>query len=203
MKKPSRLRLAFLLCLLFISIGLLVRKHFFRTPLRDGLPISGGTSMNVQIKAPLFKQWDNHWSDCKLGATESTIEHAGCTVCAVAMGLSSQGFPINPRELSEQLKSHNGFTSTGLMIWSQIQNITKGRFLIHLDDHPSFVTIDNQLAKGNPLIAKVLYGGAIWHWVLITGKVDHQFIINDPLSPGSENESMIEYPRGIYAIRYL
>jgi ABC-type bacteriocin/lantibiotic exporter with double-glycine peptidase domain len=159
--------------------------------------------MNVQVKAPLYKQWDKRWSDRKLGLTQSTLEHAGCTLCAVAMALSSQGLPLDPGELGDRLQSHDGFTPSGLLVWSQIRTITQGRYSVQIDDHPDFAAIDGQLAKGNPLIAKVLYGGAIWHWVLITGKAENRLLIHDPLSTGPEYESMGEYSGGIYAIRYL
>ena len=81
--------------------------------------------------------------------------------------------------------------------------VTNGSVRVHLDDRPSFGDIDSQLTAGNPVLAKVLYDNRIWHWVLITGKSATDYLIHDPLSTGSQFERMSEYPRGIYAIRYL
>jgi len=62
---------------------------------------------------------------------------------------------------------------------------------------------DRQLAAGNPVIAKVLYKDSIWHWVLITGKHGFKYLIHDPLSTEPKSETMVAYPRGIFALRWV
>ena len=196
-------RLFVLFGVLAVAAALLVWKHFYKRPLGVGIPISGGAAMNTRITAPLFKQWDPVWSKQTLGNTDSPMGSAGCTVCSVAMALSSRGLPLDPGSLNEQLTTKQAFTPTGLLIWSGVSAVTNSNLRAHLDDRPTHEVIDSQLAAGNPVLAKVLYDNRIWHWVLITGKAATDYLIHDPLSSGPQNERMSEYPRGIYAIRYL
>jgi hypothetical protein len=203
MNVSQRLRLSVLFGLLAVALGLFVWKHFRHRPLREGVPISGGTVMNARIPAPLFKQWAPAWKDQHLGNTNSPMASTGCTVCSLAMALTSKGFTFDPGSLNGQLTTQKAFTSSGLLIWSGVNAITNGSMRVHLDDRPTHAVIDTQLAAGNPVLAKVLYDNRIWHWVLITGKSASDYLIHDPLSTGKEYERMTEYPRGIYAIRYL
>lgn len=203
MGTSSRKALFALLCILAIAIALFAWKHFYKRPLGIGVPISGGTAMNTRITAPMFKQWNPTWSKQTLGTTSSPMGSTGCTVCSLAMALSSKGFQFDPGSLNEQLTTHHAFTPAGLLIWSGVSAVTNGSLRAHLDDRPTHGTIDSQLAAGNPVLAKVLYDNRVWHWVLITGKSATEYLIHDPLSSGPEYEQMSEYPRGIYAIRYL
>lgn len=189
--------------LLVAAGGLFAWKRFYKRSPSVGVPISGGIAMDARINAPLYKQWNPAWKDQMLGATESPMGSTGCTVCSVAMALSSRGFPFDPAKLNGQLAKHKAFTSSGLLIWSGVSAVSNGGVKVRLDDNPTHAVIDAQVAAGNPVIAKVLYDNRIWHWVLITGKSGSDYLIHDPLSAGPEYERMSEYPGGIYAIRYL
>lgn len=186
-----------------VAASMLAWRHYYSRPLVIGIPISGGSVMNTRVIAPLFKQWDIAWSKQTLGATDSPMGSTGCTVCSLAMALTARGFQFDPASLNGQLATHQAFTSSGLVIWSGVADVTNGGAKTHLDDRPTHATIDSQLAAGNPVIAKVLYDNRIWHWVLITGKSATDYLIHDPLSSGPEHEPMTAYPGGIYAIRYL
>lgn len=192
-----------ILALAAIAAAILIRRPIKQSPLAIGVPISGGAAMERRIAAPLFKQWNPAWSKQMLGATEFPIATTGCTVCCVAMALSSKGVPFDPAKLNGQLTARQAFTATGLLIWSGVSGVTNGSVKVRLDDHPSFESIDAQLSAGNPVLAKVLYDNRVWHWVLITGKSASEYLMHDPLSPGPEYERMTAYPQGIFAIRYL
>lgn len=119
------------------------------------------------------------------------------------MALASRGFDIDPQKLNLRLSDEGGFTESGLLIWGAISSITDGKFRVKIEDEPTHGSIDRELTKGNPVIAKVRYEDAIWHWVLICGKAGRSYLINDPLGSGKSHENMKNYPKGIYAIRYL
>ena len=118
MSTPSQKKLWLLLAglALALAIGLLVSKRLFKRPLGNGLPISGGTAMDTRITTPLFKQWDPAWRNHALGPTHSPMGSTGCTVCSLAMALSSRGFPFDPGSLNAQLTLQRAFTPTGLLI---------------------------------------------------------------------------------------
>ncbi len=199
----SRKRLIVLLGILVVATAIFAWKHFHHRPPGTGIAVAGGRAMDTRISTPLFKQWDTAWSQQPLGKSNAPMQSTGCTVCCLAMALSSKGFPIDPGRLNGQLTAHNGLTSSGLLIWSGVKEVTNGSWRAHVEDRPTHEAIDSQLAAGNPVIAKVLYDNRVWHWVLITGKSATEYLIHDPLSPGHEFERMEDYPRGIFAIRYL
>ncbi|CAN5365029.1 hypothetical protein BH09VER1_BH09VER1_54660 [soil metagenome] len=203
MKKPPLSRLLPLLGLLIIAAAFLLKKHLSGPSFPSGLPTTGGSPMTVQIAAPPFLQWDTRWSDEKLGQSEEKIGATGCTLCAVSMAINSQGFKNDPASLNKLLIKNGGYTTSGLLIWGSLPAVTKGQFGVQVADHPTYEVIDRQLAQGNPVIAKVLFGDAIWHWVLICGKQDKQYLINDPLGSGPSHQDMANYPKGIFAVRFL
>jgi hypothetical protein len=204
MSSSSRKWLVMLLLgILAGALALLAWNRFHKRPLTVGIPIAGGAAMNTRIAAPLYKQWNPAWSKQTLGDTDSPMGSTGCTVCSMAMALSSKGFPVDPSALNAQLSKAKAFTPFGLLIWSGVGAVTKGGVKVRLDDTPTHRVIDAELAAGNSVLAKVLYHDRIWHWVLITGKAGADYLIHDPLSSGPEYEPMTAYPRGIFAIRYL
>ena len=203
MKKPRR-RLVILLLILLATGAFAYYKFTSRPPAPSGgLSVTGGSEMSVRIETPLFRQWDPRWGNDKLGSTSASLRNYGCTVSATAMALTSQGIKIEPGELNSQLTANNGFTDSGLLIWKGIETVTNEEFGIALNNALSHQLIDQQLKKGNPLIAKVFYNEEIWHWVLITGKEGSQYLMHDPLSVAGKHQSMKDYRSGIFGIRYL
>lgn len=197
-------RLAVIIFVLAI-IGAVAAYRFYFLPRNNGpmgVPVAGGRPLNVKIQTEFYQQHDRRWAKEKLGPSEGTLAHYGCTLCATAMALSSQGFPIDPSQLNADLLERDGFTESGLLIWKGIESVTADKFSIDVINSPTFNVIDDQLAKGNPLIAKVLYAPEIWHWVLVTGKAGDEYLMHDPL--GSDAlEPMKRYRNGIFAVRYV
>ncbi len=163
----------------------------------------GGEPLSVCIDVMPYLQLDPTWRAEKMGNSNGSLGRYGCTVCATAMALTSQGNPINPSELNRVLTEQGGFTASGLLIWASIKEASEDRFGIRIVDRCSHAYLDNQLKAGNPLIAKVLYENRIWHWVLITGKEGDRYLMHDPLGIGVKHEVMEEEFPQIYAIRHL
>lgn len=194
----------FFLVLLLLS-GLAIAFYIRLTNTTEGpqgLPVSGGRPMDVKIDSKYFQQFDRRWSRERLGPSEGLLAHYGCTVCATAMALTSKEIEIDPSELNRSLNENHGFTESGLLIWKGIEAVTEDQFTVDVINKPTYNVIDDQLAKGNPVIAKVFYNSEIWHWVLIVGKTGTEYLMHDPLGD-RPFESMKEYPHGIFAVRYL
>jgi hypothetical protein len=197
----ASLRLPVLVAVLMVVAGVAIKRHYFPGPLRDGLR-SGGVAMEKEIPAPTFQQYDSRWGAQALGHGKETLEHAGCTVCCLAMALSSHGTEVDPPTLNQKLEALHGFTDSSLVIWSFVNPVTDGRFEMVIPEVATYEEIDGELQKGNPVIAKVLYDNRLPHWVLITGKHGPNYVIRDPLGDAPV-ESIEKYPRGIFAVRYL
>lgn len=196
------IRLLLLLLVLVCVAVFAIKRRYFPAPLRDGVCSGSGESLQVNIPAPVFRQHDGRWGEERLGASKGTLENYGCTVCCLAMALSSKGFEIDPGELNRRLLELGGFTESGLIVWGSVPKLTKGGFEIVASNSPTARDIDGQLKAGNPVLAKVLFSNTIPHWVLVTGKRDRTYLINDPLGV-SASVPMDGYPRGVFAIRFL
>ncbi len=203
MKKSFRWRRVLAIVIVAFIAMLAVREIRQRLSVSDAIPTSGGMELNVRIDVEPYLQFDPRWKTKELGSSGAQIGLYGCTLCATAMALSSQGFAIDPIELNDRLNEKQGFTEYGLIIWKSVDAVSEEEFQVVIPRRPTHEIIDNQLAKNNPLIAKVLYQNTIFHWVLITGKLGEEYLIHDPLGDGSSHEKMTEYPSGIYALRYL
>ena len=128
----------------------------------------------------------------------------GCTVCSASMALAAYGIEIDPGELNRRLRSEAGFTRSGLLIWASLAEIAGPRFDVVVRDRFGHGELDDSLMAGDPVIAKVLYGGSIWHWVLVVGKRDLDYLILDPLSTAEAPTPARDlYPDGFYAMRHL
>lgn len=157
-------------------------------------------SRNV-LQVPLYKQWEPSWADDTIGGSEEKLRSVGCTVSCVAMLLSYYGIPVTPKEMNEYLKTNNGYTKQGWLIWQKCADYTQGRVLLEYVGNPAHDRIDKNLEEKNPVIVKVLLNNRIPHWVLIVGKEGNEYIINDPLGPESKPIPLSRYGTKMYALR--
>lgn len=131
-----------------------------------------------------LSQVDPRWKDIQLGTSSSTIGGYGCLITCVSMMLDYYGYNTNPALLNEELKVHAGYANGNLLVWGSIPSIYKevtydGKWEGSRND-----IIDKLLADNRPAIIHVDYNPATapieQHWVLVVGKRDGKYIINDP-----------------------
>jgi hypothetical protein len=133
--------------------------------------------------APL-SQVDPRWKDVQLGTSFSTIGGYGCLITCVSMMLDYYGFDTNPALLNEELKGNAGYSNGNLLMWGQVPVIFPGVTYDGKWEGSRNDIIDKCLADGKPAIIHVDYNPATsaieQHWVLVVGKKDGKYIINDP-----------------------
>lgn len=191
---------------LWFVIPLLVIGLFFgRWFVRGEHPIqpNGGRPLQIKIAAPVLLQTNPLWAEDRLGGSSDTLGNSGCTLCCLSMTMCAIGHGVTPKALNEELRRQNGFTGSGLLIWSAAERLLDGRYAIHISNRPSHATIDAQLEKGTPVIAKLLLDDWVSHWVLIVGKQGQDYLIHDPLGKPAGYEAIGKYNSKIHAIRYL
>lgn len=91
---------------------------------------------------------------------------------SAAMALSGTGHSYNPGTLNSWLKTHGGYASGDLFVWTAINKLGltfKGRV--------SNSEIKHNLDAGNVVILNVHNGG---HWVLAHGYSGDNILVNDP-----------------------
>ena len=190
-----------LLILGFLALGIAL-VLFKRQQQSGAIPTSGGTPLDLAaISGAHFLQSDSRWSESQIGGSGERIAKVGCTICSVAMALDVCGFKTDPDQLNTALKEQNGFTSSGLLKWKAVEEISKGKIKITYLGKPSYPIIDNALKKGQPVIAKIFLNNIVPHWVLIIGMKNGEYLVRDP----AQQQPVILSSRAhsIYAIRIL
>ncbi len=155
---------------------------------------------------PLWQR-DPRWANVRLGTSNTTIGSYGCLLTSVTMyanHLLSANY--TPPEMNEIINGVNGFVQGNLFrfasLWEAFPQI-KADKLIRTPLTPApLAEIDKILADGRPVIVETRINKKTEHWVLIVGKRDGKYVINDPLT-GKQISFEDVYgspPRWIYSI---
>ena len=202
MKRGILISVGLLACVILAAAAFLL----LRPGAREGSPLDargGSVGLGVMIRGvPYYLQNDPQWAAEPIGGSNEQMASAGCTVSALAMGLTAVGHPVNPPTLSRELKRRGGFTANGFVIWRAVSEATGGRVKVELPTL-SHEAIDAELSKNRPVIAKILLQDRIQHWVLIVGKQGADYLIMDPLNGEKSLLRLSDRSSAIHAIRVL
>ncbi|MEO0414240.1 MAG: C39 family peptidase, partial [Verrucomicrobiota bacterium] len=141
------------------------------------LPVRGGEKLDIQIQVPYFSQKDPRWANDELGKSGGTLGGYGCTLCSATMSLHAFGIDADPKALNQHFTETGGYTESGWLIWEALRKYAGNDFEMVVKPSATHAYLDQQLKNQTPVIAKVLWQGQIWHWVLITGKKGDQYLI--------------------------
>ena len=202
MKKGRILVACVVVAVLLVMGWLLFRERATQpiAPLSSSIQ-AGSLEINIE-SVPYWLQNDPEWAAETIGGSNEPMAAVGCTVTCVAMALSAIGYQTNPLQLCRDLKDRNGFTDQGLLIWNKIEAVTNGGFRVEfpLLTHDS---IEAALRKNSPVIAQIMLGGTVPHWVLIVGKEGSEYLIIDPLNTARRRIRLSDRSGEIHAIRVV
>ncbi len=145
-----------------------------------GLPVPG----EILISVPQFLQDDPRWRDDPLGDTPGTLGAEGCAVSSASMVLGHYGMDIDPKRLNRFLCEHSGYEGKGWLRWDSAAEFRPGFVEKGYEDLPSFLRIDWNLLRGNPVIVRIRRLDGITHFVVIVGKRGLDYLIRDPAGSG-------------------
>jgi hypothetical protein len=145
-----------------------------------GLPIPG----EILISVPQFLQGDPRWRDDPLGDTPGTLGGEGCAIASASMVLGHYRMSVDPKHLNRFLREHNGFEGQGWLRWESAAEFAPGLIEKAYEDLPSFLRIDWNLLRGNPVIVRIRRPAGITHFVVIVGKRGLDYLIRDPAGSG-------------------
>lgn len=190
-----------IILIMLVTLALVIWK--IRYPSVKPISTTGGRSFNkrVVINVPLYKQWDPAWANDEIGGSREKMSVAGCIVSCVAMLFSYYGFNVSPKEINGFLNSHDGYTKKGWLKWQKCADYTQDSVVLDYVGNPNYERIDANLTTGNPVIVKVFINQHIPHWVIIVGKEDMEYLINDPLGQETSPVRLSKYGANMYALR--
>ncbi|MEX1376867.1 MAG: hypothetical protein AB1Z23_05235 [Eubacteriales bacterium] len=168
---------------------------------RFGIEISPKIEI-APIYDSVYMQTDDRWKDEHLAQTDYTLAQQGCLTCVIAMDLCYYGYEVNPTDVNDKLISADAYTDDGLLIWYKINDAYED---IEYDYKKNFKsgTIDEDLENGLLPIVKVRYKKTgIFHWVLIVGAQESDYLILDPLEK-SQGPIPLSTHGKVYAYRVL
>lgn len=132
-----------------------------------------------------FSQRDSRWASASMGGSSETVLDVGCFITSIAMVFQSKGISYSPLNIANNPSYFYGgpqsacFPTNVSTAYLCIPSTFNGSWPNGLSyKNISFGQIDEQLEKGNPVIAGV-NGGS--HYIVIKGTDGDDYIINDPL----------------------
>ena len=157
--------------------------YYFAT---RNIPSAGGLYFFSRLELPMhrFAQADPLWSDDPLGLTPATMGEEGCAVSSSAMVLAFYGQDIDPGRLNAFLTANGGYTPQGWLYWEKAAEFSPGKARHAYEDLPSYFLIDWNLLHGNPVIVRIRLPSDMTHFVVVSGKVGFDYLIQDPGSAG-------------------
>jgi hypothetical protein len=159
----------------------------------------------VEIPVPAFEQDDPRWTFQLLGPTFSTLGQEGCAVTSAAMVLAAYGVDTDPGRLNQYLTAHAGYTPNGWLYWEKAAEVAPGGQVEKAyEDLPSYALIDDNLARGNPVIVRLTLHDGTTHFVVVVGKQGWDYLIRDPArSPAWGVYPLKDLTERIEALRFF
>lgn len=130
-----------------------------------------------------YRQDDERWKSVPLGGTEEyTIGSSGCLVCCIATTLEYWDIAADPMTVNDAFMQNGVFSSEADVVWKDIKNVYP-TVDYRYSNAFSAEDIDADLAAGLFPIVKVRYrGSGVFHWLLIVGAEEGEYMVMDPLA---------------------
>lgn len=165
----------------------------------------------VQVKAPrdreylpekevaLYRQDDERWGEDRLGDSKYTMRSSGCLVSCIASALSMEsGMEETPGVLNKKFSEEQVYDGEGNLQWGLLSE--GGEYQADVYGEVSSEVIETCLLQGHYPIARVrMYALGNFHYVLIVGLRDGEYLCMDPLRDGITELS--DYGSRVYAVR--
>jgi len=134
----------------------------------------------LELKVPIFRQADDRWRNDLLGDTQASLAAEGCAVASAAMVLASYGVDTDPGRLNKLLTESDGYEGQGWLKWETAAEVTGNIARKAYEADPSYQLLDENLARGNPVIVRLRTQGGVTHFVVIAGKEGYDYLTRDP-----------------------
>lgn len=139
---------------------------------------SGATPLNNQTHCDgwgcYYNQRDSSWFSQTIGGSSETVGRVGCLITSTAMIASHYGKSIKPSDIAGSPDPFFLFTA-----YMNAGSWTVNGVTVNRQQGMSSESVENELNAGRPVIAGIMTGYGT-HFVVIKGKNDGGYIMNDP-----------------------
>ncbi len=160
------------------------------------------TKSHQVVEVPFYLQNDPSWAEDQMGRSSTNMAESGCLVSSIASSLKNFEIEKSPQEVNQIFSVGEVYTSSGEVIWMKI-NKTIPEIDYSYKRFFGSKALEKDLSEGKLPIVKVRYNKwGIYHWVLIVGATEDEFLIMDPLNPDKQPSPLSTHGR-VYAYRVL
>ena len=151
------------------------------------------------------------WSQDKLGTSAYTMGSSGCLTTCLTSVVDMQDIEIDqirdgltPGTLNALFSSHNVYDGKGNIQWGQLESLLGVSIVRKQASALSAGEIDHLLEQGcYPIVRVRVAGLGNYHFVLIVGAQDGEYMCMDPLNEKEEIVPLSKFWNRIYAVRYV
>ena len=191
-----------LIKLVIFLIGIIAAAiALFGFRVRHGVVIKTDRSEVISHEVITYRQDDERWAKDPLGNSSFTMKSSGCLVSCIASAVSMERVEeVTPGELNRIFSENDVYDSEGNIQWSAIENI--GGYTVNVYNDVEEQEIYRWLSEGHYPIVRVRVNGlGNWHYVLVVGLEDQEYICMDPLK--DELTKLSKYLNRVYAVRVV
>ncbi|MDE7417207.1 MAG: hypothetical protein K2N44_13075 [Lachnospiraceae bacterium] len=188
-----------LLCLL---LGIVIAAAgFLFLRLRGSVVVKPNQMGMLSGEVITYRQDDEAWWADMLGDSRFTMKSSGCLVTCIASAVSMEtGTEITPGALNEIFSENQVYDSEGNVQWAMIEKIEG--YSADVFQEVSETEIAQCLAFGHyPIVRVRMRGLGNFHYVLIVGIADGEYICMDPLE--NSLTKLSHYLNRVYAVRVV
>lgn len=169
--------------------------------LRHGVTVRTEENDIMPQNVALYRQDDERWAKERLGDSSYTMKSSGCLVSCIASAVSMEsGQAVTPGELNTLFSEHDVYDREGNLQWKALEKA--GGYSVNVYQNVSEAEIDSCLTAGHyPIVRVRMNGIGNYHYVLIVGIEDRDYICMDPLK--DELTGLSRYLNRVYAMRLV
>lgn len=181
--------------------GIIVVMAFFAVRLRGSVVVKPGEMQWRVGEVAAYHQDDEIWAEDMLGDSGFTMRSSGCLVTCIASAVSMEtGKEMTPGALNQIFSDNQVYDSEGNIQWAAVDGIEG--YHVDVFQKVSETEIAQCLAAGHyPIVRVRMYGLGSFHYVLIVGSEDGEYVCIDPLEDGLTRLS--DYLNRVYAVRVV
>ncbi len=166
-----------------------------------------------------FLQKDPQWGNDNLGGSSYTMASSGCLTTCIAVELQMQDIAvpdiqkttnsdnektITPGILNGYFSEQAVYDAEGNIQWDALEQALDIEVVRRQASELDSDELDALLSEGiYPIVLVRLNGWGHFHFVLITGSRDGEFLCMDPLNAKQDEVTLSRYGNRIYALRHL
>ncbi|MDO5411764.1 MAG: hypothetical protein Q4F21_15190 [Lachnospiraceae bacterium] len=197
----------FMTFLLTASVLLLLPVLIFIFRIRNSVKITARSTI-LPCSVIYFQQKDPEWGDNTLGSSSFTMSSSGCLTTCLAAEIQMQypeiSEPFTPGQLNSFFSQSHVYDREGNILWDCLEQATS-LTVVRKNANALDTRELESLLENNcfPILRVRVNSLGSFHYVLLTGCKDGEFLCMDPLNEKAEAVPLSNFGNRIYGIRYV